>query len=89
MTAKELIDILSKYPPNTEVLIRGDANWNSLNEEEVEFRVVYLIQNSGFNASNIPYKNWSATPNDMSWTYKSGLVETSSTISKEMAILLG
>jgi len=89
MTAKELIDVLSKYPPNTEVLIKGEEYWYSVDEENVEFRVVYLIQHSGFNAKNIPYQSWNNIPNDRSWTYKSGLVETSSTISKEMAILLG
>jgi len=88
MTAKELIDILSKYPPNTTILLNGDMNMYSLDEEEVEFRVVYLIQNSGFNATK-PYQHWNNAPKDKSWTHKNGLVETSSTISKEMAILLG
>ena len=90
MTTSELIELLSKFPPDTRVLIVGELGWGKLLPEEVKYEKAYHIWHSDYNCNKTPYIDFSPRPNDGTYVRGRGQPDyVTKTIGEEFVLLLG
>jgi len=91
MIAKELIDALSKLPPDAKVLINDELGWYELDAEKVEAKEGFIIWRDRDGGGRYSYTHWSDCPVDFVQPDPSGRLPdyVAKTLSKETVILLG